>query len=111
MFAYNTIANSTLVAAGSTQTDATELTATVNLPTAASTDGTKGVKLPSNAQAGETVYVFNRAGSLVNLKVYSNLSTGTIDSVAGSTANTIAQNKGKLYVCFGNDVWVSVAGA
>lgn len=95
----------TVAAAGSTQADATELTALVNIPTAASTDGTKGVKLPAGAAAGTVVFVRNRAGSAVNLKVYSNVSTGYIDGTAGSTANTIAQNKSKFYVCSGSDTW------
>ncbi len=101
----------TLAAAGSTQADATEITTNVVVPTAASTDGTKGVKLPANAAAGATVLIKSVAGSAVNLKVYSNLSTGFIDGTAGSTAATIAQGKAKLFVCVGADTWHSLAGA
>jgi hypothetical protein len=100
-----------IAATGSTQTDAAQLTANVNLPTAASTDGTKGVKLPAGAVKGTMVAVFNRAGSAVNLKVYSATSAGYIDATAGSTANTIAQTKGKVYFCMGSDNWRTVTGA
>lgn len=101
----------TVAAAGSTQSDATQLTALVNWPTAASTDGTKGVKLPVGCGKGTMVVVKNRAGSAVNLKVYSSVSTGYIDGTAGSTADTIAQAKAKVYFCLGSDSWITVAGA
>lgn len=105
-----------IAAAGSTQTDATVIHSSLVYPTAASTDGTKGVKLPANCAVGTEIKIFNRSGGANNLKVYTNLSTGYIDGTAGSTANTIAQNKGKVYALVdrtaaGAEYWVTVAGA
>jgi len=111
MILYNTIVDTTLAAAGSTQADAAAVNSTVVVPTAASSDGTKGIKLPAGAAAGETVFVKNIAGSAVNLKVYSALSTGYINATAGSTAYTIAQNKTVLFVCLGSDSWVTLLTA
>jgi len=111
MINYNTIVDTTLVAAGSTQADATEIRATVAVPTAASTDGTKGVRLPAGVAAGETVFVKNIAGSAVALKVYSAASTGFINATAGSTAYSLAQNKSALFVNLGSDNWITLLTA
>lgn len=100
----------TVVAAGSTQTDATQLNASFVVPTAASTDGTKGVKLPV-AAPGAMVVIRNIAGSAVNLKVYSAYSTGFINATAGSTAYTIAQNKTVAFFCVGADNWIALLSA
>lgn len=101
----------TVAAAGTNQATAAALTKHFNVPTAASTDGTKGVTLPAGAPAGTVVYVRNRSAGANNLNVYSATSGGTIDATAGSTANTIAQAKSKLYLCVGNDVWWTLTGA
>ena len=78
----------TAAAAGTTQTDATALVATLNNVTAA--DGTKGVKLTalSGFSAGQKVIVINNAGSA--LKLYSNAAGETINTTAGTTAYSIA---------------------
>lgn len=110
-FAKDVLTDTTVAAAGSTQADATELKAHINVPTSASVDGTKGVKLPANAGKGATVWVRNVAGSAVNLKVYSAVSTGFINGTAGSTAATIAQNKTTVFLCVGADDWISLPGA
>lgn len=105
-----------LAATGSTQTDAAVIHSSVVYPTAASTDGTKGVKLPQNCGVGTQITVFNRSAGANNLKVYTYASTGYIDGTAGSTASTVAQNKGKVYTLVdrtaaGAEYWVTVAGA
>lgn len=110
-FAKDVLSSVTIAATGSTQADAAEISTQLVVPTAASTDGTKGVKLPPNAAAGAVVVIKNVSAGANNLKVYSNTSGGFIDGTAGSTAATVAQNKSKLFFCVGADTWHSLAGA
>lgn len=112
MIGYNVTVDTALVAAGSTQADATAINASVVVPTAASTDGTKGVKLPAGAAKGEVVTVRNIAGSAVALKVYSAASTGFINGTAGSTAYSIAQSKTAQFInTDGVDGWIVLLSA
>lgn len=109
-FMKDVLVDAAVVAAGSTQADALELKTNVAIPTAASTDGTKGVKLPPNAAAGAVVVVRNVAA--VNaLKIYSNVSTGFINGTAGSTAYSLAATKGAMFVCVGADTWHAILSA
>ena len=73
----------TVAAAGSVIGDATALTASNNVITAA--DGTKGVALVGNI--GDSVWVFNNSGS--TLKVWPDSSSAAI-SVAGTGLGTAA---------------------
>ena len=66
-----------VTAAGSTQTDAATITASIN--TVGSADGTKGVILPTGAP-GDEIWIFNNSGS--TLKVYP--PSGSAISVAGT---------------------------
>ena len=97
--------NRDVVAAGSTQSDATLLQASNNI--VASADGTKGVRLPA-VQAGESVLVLNNAGS--SLKVYPPL--GAAISVPGSgmgsanAAYTQTTYAVVAYMCLSPTQWV-----
>lgn len=95
-----------LAATGSTQADAAEMQCDFNVATAASVDGTTGVKLPA---FGKNAFVFlKNADAAAACKVYSNVSTGTINGTAGSTAYSLAATKSAMFVHVGADVWHAI---
>lgn len=97
-------------AAGSLQTDATEIPTSTNIVTAA--DGTKGVRLPA-CQPGESVVIFNNSAS--TLKVWP--PTGAAISVTGTglgTANAAFSHltyKPVRYFCQSSTQWFALVGA
>lgn len=98
-----------ITAAGSSQTDATALTASNCV--VASADGTKGVIL--KGQVGDEVWVFNNSGS--TLKVYP--TTGAAISVAGTglgSANAAFSQltyKTTMYKCVTSTQWLAITSA
>lgn len=95
-----------LTATGSTQADAATMQHDINIATAASVDGTTGVKLPSVSKS--VFLILKNADGAAACKVYSNVSTGTINGTAGSTAYSLAAGKTALFLGFGSDVWHAV---
>ena len=85
-----------LVAVGTTQATALQLSAVVNAITTSS--ASTGLKLPP-CEAGAVVYIYNLSGQ--TLQIYSNESTGvTINAaVAGSTGVAIGNTK--TAICLG----------
>lgn len=102
-----TMSNDTALAAtGSTQADAATMQCDFNIATAASVDGTTGVKLPS---VGETAFIYlKNADAAAAVKVYSNTSAGYINGTAGSTAYSLAATKTAMFVNVGSDTWHAV---
>lgn len=100
---------STIVAAGSnSQTNATALTAFLNIVTTVSAT-TRAVKLPT-AATGKMVAIHNTASTAV--KVYP--ATGDKINAAATNAvgtQTIAQNKGNIYIAQDATTWRVIAGA
>ena len=84
-----------LVAVGSTQATALQLSAVFN--TVATSAASTGVKLPP-CEAGAMVYIYNLAGQ--DLKVYTNETTGVTmnAAVAGSTGVVLGNTK--TAICF-----------
>lgn len=99
-----------VTAAGSAQSDAATLTASLSV--VASADGTKGVILPA-VEVGSSCTVFNNAGS--TLKVYP--PTGAAISVAGTglgSANAAFSQltyKCTTYICVTSTQWLAVTSA
>lgn len=99
-----------VTAAGSTQTDATLIGASLNV--AASADGTKGVILPA-CEVGASILIFNNAGS--TLKVYPD--SGSAISVAGTglgTTNAAFSQltyKATLYFKVTSTQWIAITTA
>lgn len=98
--------NTSVTAAGSTQTDATALNSSINV--VGSADGAKGVILLAG-QPGDEVWVFNNAGS--TLKVYP--PTGAAIAVPGTglgSANAAFSHltyKVVIYKCVSSTQWFS----
>lgn len=98
-----------VTAAGSSQSDAAALNA--SMAVVASADGAKGVIL--TGQAGDEVWVFNNSAS--TLKVYP--PTGAAISVAGTglgSANAAFSHltyKAVIYKCFTSTQWIAVTTA
>lgn len=96
-----------VVAAGSTQTDATLIGAGLNRVTAA--DGTKGVILPA-ANPGESVTIVNDSGS--TLKVYppSGAAIGVPATSFGSAVANTAYSHTTFavvtYTCYSSTLWM-----
>lgn len=99
----------TVAAAGSnSQANATALTAFLNIVTTVSAT-TRAVKLPT-AATGKTVAIHNTASTAV--KVYP--ATGDKINAASTNAvgtQTIAQNKGNIYIAQDATTWRVIAGA
>lgn len=97
-----------LVAVGTTQANALQLTARLN--TLATSSASTGVVLP-DADAGKEVIVNVRAAG-VTVQVYGK-GTDTIDGTAGSTGVALAVARGAaLFVCTSPGAWASfVLGA
>jgi hypothetical protein len=99
-----------IVAAGSVQGDATLVSASIAIVTAA--DGTKGVILPGGS-VGDEIWVFNSSGS--TLKVYPH--TGAAISVAGTGLGTVnaafsqLTQKCTLYKLQSSTQWFAVTSA
>jgi len=90
--------NGTKVAAGSSQTDATAITATVTYVTGA--DGATGVKLPS-AVAGAHYVVYNKDANVLLLY------PGTSDSINNQSANAAIKVPGwSVAICDATDTTV-----
>ncbi len=85
-----------LVAVGSTQTDALQLSAVMNTITTSS--GSTGLKLPP-CEAGALVLVYNLSGQ--TLKIYTKETSGVTmnAAIAGSTGVSIGDTK--TAICFG----------
>lgn len=105
IFAFASV-NAALAAAGSTQADAAVIRCSFNVATAASVDGTTGIKMPALG-AGKSVIVKNADASAA-VKVYSNVSTGYINGTAGSTAYSLAAGKSAMFINVGADTWHAV---
>lgn len=101
---YNAVA-----AAGSTQSDAAPLTASMSVVSGA--DGTKGVIL--KGQVGDEVWVFNNSGS--TLKVYP--TSGAAIAVVGTGVGTADAAFSQLtygatiYKCATSTQWLAVSSA
>lgn len=96
------VASATVAAAGSTQSDATQMAGGFTLVSAA--DATKGVKLPE-AAAGRVVIIKNGANAV--LKVWP--STG--DAINAITANSnyvLAANTSSILVAYDSTTWYSI---
>lgn len=91
-------------AAGSTRADATAMTASFNWVTAA--NATKGVILPAPT-AGRLVIVKNDDTANAVLKVYAP-GSAQINSVAGSTAFSMAAKTACMFVAYDTTDWFSV---
>ncbi len=91
-------------AAGSTRADATAMTASFNWVTAA--NATKGVILPAPT-AGRIVIVKNDDTANAILKVYAP-GSAQINSVAGSTAFSMAAKTACMFVAYDTTDWFSV---
>ena len=101
----------TPAAAGSAITDATALSASINVVSAA--DGNKGVAL-TGGQPGDEVWIHNDSAS--NLKVYPQSSSakivisGTSTGAAGA-AITLSANKGCILKCQTTTQWLAILSA
>ena len=93
----------TPAAAGSTVTDATQLTAMLNAVTGA--NGTTGVKLPATPAAGTVVVIKNNAGS--TLKVWPD-AAATINAIAANADLPLATNTACLLFATSATQWWSV---
>ncbi len=91
-------------AAGSTRADATALTASFSWVTAA--DATKGVVLPAPT-AGRVIAVKNDDTANAVLKVYAP-GSAKINSVAGSTAFSMAAKTACFFVAYDDTDWFSI---
>lgn len=94
---------SALVAIGSTQAGALQLSDTYNAITTSS--ASTGVKLPA-AEEGNLVFVYNLAGQ--NLQIYTNETSGVTmnNAVAGSTGVTLGNTKTAICFCDAYNHWV-----
>ncbi len=93
----------TPAAAGTTVTDATQLTAMFNAVTAA--DGNKGVKLPPTPAAGTVVVIKNNAGS--TLKVWPD-AAATINAIGSNADLPMLTNTACLLFAVSATQWWSV---
>ena len=91
-------------AAGSTRADATALTASFSWVTAA--DATKGVVLPAPT-AGRVIAIKNDDTANAVLKVYAP-GSAKINSVAGSTAFSMAAKTACFFVAYDDTDWFSI---
>ena len=91
-------------AAGSTRADATALTASFSWVTGA--DATKGVVLPAPT-AGRVIAVKNDDTANAVLKVYAP-GSAKINSVAGSTAFSMAAKTACFFVAYDDTDWFSI---
>ena len=91
-------------AAGSTRADATALTASFSWVTAA--DATKGVVLPAPT-AGRVIAIKNDDTANAILKVYAP-GSAQINSVAGSTAFSMAAKTACFFVAYDTTDWFSI---
>jgi hypothetical protein len=91
-------------AAGSTRADATAMTASFNWVTAA--DATKGVILPAPT-AGRVIAVKNDDAANAALKVYAP-GSAKINSVAGTTAFSMAAKTACFFVAYDTTDWFSI---
>jgi hypothetical protein len=91
-------------AAGSTRADATALTASFSWVTAA--DATKGVVLPAPT-AGRVIAVKNDDTANAVLKVYAP-GSAQINSIAGSTAFSMAAKTACFFVAYDTTDWFSI---
>jgi hypothetical protein len=91
-------------AAGSTRADATAMTASFNWVTAA--DATKGVILPAPT-AGRVIAVKNDDTANAALKVYAP-GSAKINSVAGTTAFSMAAKTACFFVAYDTTDWFSI---
>jgi hypothetical protein len=91
-------------AAGSTRADATALTASFSWVTAA--DATKGVVLPAPT-AGRVIAIKNDDTANAILKVYAP-GSAKINSVAGSTAFSMAAKTACFFVAYDTTDWFSI---
>jgi len=94
----------TVAAAGSTQTNAAAITATVTRVTGA--DGTKGVRLPAPDLVGRVIVVYNASGSGA-LKVYPQ-SGAKIGANATNAAVSVAAGSTMVAVAVGLTEWAAV---
>lgn len=93
----------TVVAAGSTQADATPIGASVNYVTGA--DATKGIKLTATSgfTSGHILKIHNASAS--TLKLYSNAAGELINGVAGTTAYSVAARDTLLCFMYNSTNW------
>ena len=91
-------------AAGSTRADATALTASFSWVTAA--DATQGVVLPAPT-AGRVIAIKNDDTANAVLKVYAP-GSAQINSVAGSTAFSMAAKTACFFVAYDTTDWFSI---
>jgi hypothetical protein len=92
----------TVAAAGTNQSNAAPLTATVNKVTGA--DGTKGVRLPAPKRAGQIIIVYN-AGT-VNLHIYPH-SGGSIAAGAANAPVTLPSILTSIFVAVSTTEWAA----
>lgn len=97
-------AATTISAAGTTRTDATALTKSVNNVTTAL--ASTGVTLPASASFG--IAVVNNLGANA-IQVYGN-GSDTIDGAAGTTGVTLTNTKRAIFVKVAANTWISLMG-
>jgi len=85
-----------LVATGSTQTDALQLSAVMNTITTSS--ASTGVKLPP-CEAGAVVYIYNLSGQ--TLQIYTKETSGVTMNAAVAGSTGVALGNTKTAICLG----------
>lgn len=92
-----------LVAAGTTQTDALQLSTTFNAITTSS--ASTGVKLPP-CEEGMVIYIYNLAGQ--GVQIYSKETTGVTMNAAVAGSTGVALGNTKTAICYGTSAttWV-----
>lgn len=105
--AWTMTSDAALTATGSTQADAATIQCDFNIATAASVDGTVGVKLPATGK-NSVIFLKNAEAATNAVKVYSNTAAGYINGTAGSTAYSLAATKSAMFVNVGSDTWHAI---
>lgn len=95
-----------VAAAGSSQSDATALTAKINIVSAA--DGTKGVVLPAGDGDTPAVYLVYSSAATNALKVYPPTG-GNINAAAANAAHSLAAQTPALVVRVSSTQWLLLA--
>lgn len=95
--------NGTVAAAGSTVTDATQLSAGFTVVTGA--DGTKGVKLPATPTAGTVVFIKGTTAGV--LKVWPD-AAATINAIGSNGALSLASGAiPAMFIAYSSTQWYS----
>lgn len=99
-------AGATISAAGTDQSGATQLTATINRVTTVA--ASSGVKLYASPAAGSWQVVYN--GGANTLRVYPQTS-GTLNQLSANTAMLLATNTAAIYFAASTTAWIAFLSA